>query len=401
MIYNVPTSKYTYHFEKSMFETIWKIMIGLSIFFIFFSIKKTIYNSPNAYLFYIASVYSILSLFLLKYSGKYVYSVVSGVVICSVLIQLSIFYNPHHFVLPDIMWIILVSIFAFYGLGTFYGVLTLLVNMSGAVYKYIYLSNNRDTIIEAYEIDNAIISVSIAIIVIIYLLHKIIEATVIANKDFQNANTELTNKNEIINKQHQEKTILLKEIHHRVKNNLQVISSMIKLQSIETNDLPAKKMFDATISRVVAMALIHEKMYQKDNLSKINLEDYLKSLSNDIYRTYYIDTDIKFNISSDVEVIGNRTIVPLALIFNELISNSIKYAFQSKTEGIITITVNKIINNQFKVTYSDNGTWVNTDKKSTFGLELIQTFVEQLDGEINKEVNEHGTTYILYLNNID
>ena len=194
---------------------------------------------------------------------------------------------------------------------------------------------------------------------------------------------------------------MLKEIHHRVKNNLQVISSMIKLQSIETNDLPAKKMFDATISRVVAMALIHEKMYQKDNLSKINLEDYLKSLSNDIYRTYYIDTDIKFNISSDVEVIGNRTIVPLALIFNELISNSIKYAFQSKTEGIITITVNKIINNQFKVTYSDNGTWINTDKKSTFGLELIQTFVEQLDGEINKEVNEHGTTYILYLNNID
>ena len=234
-----------------------------------------------------------------------------------------------------------------------------------------------------------------------YLIEEFKATRIYADKQYKIANEELIKINNIVKAQNDEKTIMLKEIHHRVKNNLQVISSMIRLQSFETNDVSAKKMFDATVNRVVAMALIHEKMYQKDNLSKINLEDYLKSLAVDIFQSHTLNQSINFNIKSNLEVIGNRTIVPLALIFNELISNSLKYAFKQIDQGEIHVSIYKVDDDEFILKYFDNGIWMDTKYKSTFGLELIDTFVEQLDGELQRNSNDEGTTYILKLKNID
>ncbi len=120
-----------------------------------------------------------------------------------------------------------------------------------------------------------LIAVALNLSLVMYLMSIIVEefkrTRSYANTKYQDVNTDLIEKNELIQAQNEEKTIMLKEIHHRVKNNLQVISSLVRLQSFETDDVAAKKMFDATVNRVVAMALIHEKMYQKDNLSKIEL----------------------------------------------------------------------------------------------------------------------------------
>jgi two-component sensor histidine kinase len=234
-----------------------------------------------------------------------------------------------------------------------------------------------------------------------YLIEEFRATRIYANNQYLSANKELTKINAIVNAQNDEKTIMLKEIHHRVKNNLQVISSLVRLQSFETQDENAKQMFEATVSRVVAMALIHEKMYQKDNLSKINLEDYLKSLADDIFNSYSINKQIDFKIKSNLDVLGNRTIVPLALIFNELISNSIKYAFNEMEKGKISILISNFSNDNFIVNYSDNGIWIDPMNKSSFGLELIESFTEQLDGKMNRDINETGTHYIFKLKNIE
>jgi len=164
-------------------------------------------------------------------------------------------------------------------------------------------------------------------------------------------------------------------------------------------------MFDSTVSRIIAMALIHEKMYQNDNLSKINLENYLKSLATDILRANQINKEVEFSISSELEIIGNRTIVPLALIFNELISNSLKHAFigeeydSKKCE--IKSYIKMIDNDMFTIQYQDNGVWSDKMKESSFGIELIETFTEQLEGEMSRSSTLEGTIYIFKLKNID
>ncbi len=405
MILTPPKSKYKYHFDQSMFITIWKIYTILSILFFFLTIKHYINNNPNFYVFIGSFFMSVASLLMLKYSGRYLLSAILGVVLGSIFCQFSIFYIPDHSGLADVLWIMLISLFAFYSLGSWYGFIVLLLNMTGAIYKYVYIHYSYihklgEQEFQASLIDT-IINVVIVTLTIAYLTHKIIQASVVANKEFQEVNNKLITTNNELQNQYNEKSILLKEIHHRVKNNLQVISSLIRLQSFETDDTEVKKMFEATVSRVVAMALIHEKMYQKDNLSKINLEDYLESLADDIFKSYTIDTKIDFSIRSNLEVLGNRTIVPVALIFNELISNSIKHAFKEQKNGEIKITIESLSNNMFMIKYFDSGTWKEPKNPNSFGLELIQTFINQLDGELKREITDEGTTYIFNIKNID
>jgi len=207
-----------------------------------------------------------------------------------------------------------------------------------------------------------------------------------AQEKYKVANQELSLINE-------EKTVMLKEIHHRVKNNLQVIMSLLRLQASEVNDPKTKFHLTDSVNRVSAMAMIHEKMYQSDTLSKLDLKVYLNSLIDDLIKSYASTTKITVTIETEIDNIDPKSIVPFALIFNELVSNSIKHGFENKEEGTIVIQIKREATDRILMTYFDNGTWKSGNSESgSFGLEMIETFTEQLDGKLTRSI-ENGTKY--------
>jgi two-component sensor histidine kinase len=203
----------------------------------------------------------------------------------------------------------------------------------------------------------------------------------------------------IVEEQNQEKTVLLQEIHHRVKNNLQVVISLLRIQSNELKKPDVKQSFDEAISRIMAMSLIHKKMYEKESLVNIDIVDYLKTLVEDLISTNATNKDVVYKVKADIERIGSKTIVPLALIINELVTNSLKHAFDEG--GKIKLEINHKDQEFFEMIYCDNGKWKEKSKDSSFGLQLIEVFTEQLDGSFERIVNEKGTYYIFQLKSVD
>jgi two-component sensor histidine kinase/ligand-binding sensor domain-containing protein len=205
-----------------------------------------------------------------------------------------------------------------------------------------------------------------------------------------------------IETQHDEKEILLKEIHHRVKNNMQVIISLLSIQSGYTKDEAALSLFDEAKNRIRSMALIHEKMYQTGDLAHIDFQDYIMALTNDLISTYSINCDIFLDIKIDKVKFGIDTLIPLGLLLNEIISNSLKYAFLKTDKGQITIHLSyNEDKNIYTMVIGDNGIGmpkgILEKEDTTLGIELIKIFVAQLDGEIER-MDKKGTFYkIIFL----
>jgi two-component sensor histidine kinase len=376
------------------------VFLALSFFFFSFSVKHFITSNPNLSTFIGLSLMCLGALVIMKLRGEFKIPVIIGVVLGTLFCQYTIFIVPDQSGLVDVLWVALIGLFAFYGLGGVWGTFVFISNLLGLIYFYIisgYSNLNSEVIIST---TNTIINVLVSSSAICFLMYRIVMASTDANRNLQDANTLLQQKNQLLSDKADEKTVLVKEIHHRVKNNLQIVSSIIRLQSAETEDEMAKKIFDASVNRIVAMALIHEKMYQKDDLSKINLEDYINSLFEDIIKSFHRGDHIKYKVSSELEIIGNRTVVPLALILNELATNSFKHGFKDKVKGLIAIDV-KLIEGGFTLIYTDDGFWVENVKSSSFGLELIETFTDQLDGEMTRTSNDEGTRFDFTLKNID
>ncbi len=200
-----------------------------------------------------------------------------------------------------------------------------------------------------------------------------------------------------IESQRDEKEILLKEIHHRVKNNMQVIISLLSIQSGYTKDEAALALFDEAKNRIRSMALIHEKMYQTGDLAHIDFQDYIMALTNDLISTYSINCDIFLDIKIDKVKFGIDTLIPLGLLLNEIISNSLKYAFLKTDKGKISIHLNHDEGaNNYILFIGDNGIGMpkgTLEKEdTTLGIELIKIFVSQLDGEIVRE-DKKGTYF--------
>lgn len=188
-------------------------------------------------------------------------------------------------------------------------------------------------------------------------------------------------------KSNEEKEVLLKEIHHRVKNNMQIILSILNLQARKMNDEKITDFVKEGESRIQSMAIIHEKLYQSENLADISFNDYVHQLLMFIYQIYNVDSSkIPYNIdTSDIQLDIN-TAVPLGLIINELVCNSLKHGFKEKEEGRISIQLNQLQSKEYKLTVEDTGSGLpeNFDikKSNTLGLKLIQTLIRQIDGSL-------------------
>jgi two-component sensor histidine kinase len=292
------------------------------------------------------------------------------------------------------MWIIIMTLYVYFVLGKIWGAFTMFLNIAGLTVIFVGESQGLWKLIPKeltlFSKYNFIINASVACLIFCYLINQMIKQTKLAEEKLTKSNDELSVLNE-------EKTLMLKEIHHRVKNNLQVITSLLRLQSHEMKDDGARRHFHDSINRVSAMAMIHEKMYQSELLNQISLKQYLETLVDDLIISYSGNTEIERQIQSDIKTINPKHLVPLALIFNELVSNSIEHAFKNKTKGQIRIDARYTNKKGLIIHYSDDGEWLMPKDESSFGLELIETFTHQLDGTFER-ITENGTTYRFLFN---
>jgi PAS domain S-box-containing protein len=190
-----------------------------------------------------------------------------------------------------------------------------------------------------------------------------------------------------------EKNVLLKEIHHRVKNNMQIISSLLHLQESSVKDPAYASLLEESQNRIRSMALVHEKLYQTEDLSSISLKSYVNSLANHLLNTYYrSETAIKPQIwVEDIDILIDD-LIPLGLILNELISNSLKHAFRGRDSGSISVLISEDPRNTINVSVEDDGRGLPDDFEfyggGTVGIKLINTLAKQLGANI--EISEEG-----------
>jgi PAS domain S-box-containing protein len=193
-----------------------------------------------------------------------------------------------------------------------------------------------------------------------------------------------------------EKEILLKEVHHRVKNNLQIMSSLIKLQSHYVSDKQMLQILNETESRIQSMAIVHSKLYSTQEYEKVNFGEYVKNLTDNFWNTYGIKLkNLNFDIQVENISINIDTAIPCGLIINELVSNSIKYAFPDNRKGTITIILMKESSSRFyKLIVKDDGIGmkkaVKIEKADTLGIQLVNLLTKQMNGtfEIKSEKNK-------------
>ncbi len=196
----------------------------------------------------------------------------------------------------------------------------------------------------------------------------------------------------------QEKEVLLREINHRVKNNLQIVSSMLSLQSRNIHDEQALGVFQESQDRIKAMALIHEKLYQSEDLARIDFGEYVQSLVGDLSTSYQIRPDeIEMKIEVDQTFLGIDTAIPCGLIINELVSNSLKHAFPEGRRGKININI-RSAGQEHTIAVCDDGVGfprdIDIEHTETLGLRLVKALTDQLGGTLDLD-SSSGTTVVV------
>ncbi len=395
-----PESTYKDPFDNSRFDLTFRINLFLGIVLIPLGIVAYILDQP-AFIPTLIGLIFILIFTIILYVTRQFRMVAtafsfSGIFLSSVtLIGVP---DAYHFV--DTLWIMIVILFAYFTLGKKWGFLFLSIGFTAIIYYLFFQLNiNLENVntLSPYEIYAISLNAAGCGIIIAFLINQFLNRNRLAVDGYKALANELKEKNQLIKKQNDQKTAMLKEIHHRVKNNLQVITSLLRLQARDIGDTETTQHFKEATDRIAAMALIHNKMYQSEDLDEINLKSYLENLSQNIIASYATNTIVKNEFQIEIEHVKIDTIIPIALLFNELISNSIKHGFDKMEYGKITIKLKKNSDHSLLLEYSDNGFWKTPDQQDSFGAELIETLVEQMNGTYNLST-ENGTCYSFELN---
>ena len=196
-----------------------------------------------------------------------------------------------------------------------------------------------------------------------------------------------------------EKELLLKEVHHRVKNNMQIICSMLSLQSRYIKDEDDKELFLNSQNRVKSMSLIHEKLYRSDDMTSVNFKDYIRSLSALLISSYRKDhTLVTIKSESKNVFLDIGSAIPCGLIINELITNSLKYAFPDSRKGTISISLEEDADKNKILTISDDGIGMaldtNLETSETLGLQIVDALTSQLHATVRIDTKK-GTKFII------
>ncbi len=241
----------------------------------------------------------------------------------------------------------------------------------------------------------------VLLILVVLILYRTYRNKNKINEQLNVLNESLAQKNAQLDKRNAENELLLREIHHRVKNNLEIVSGLLSLQAAQLDHPSAQAVMLSSQNRVLSMGIIHQKLYQKDNLAAIEMRDYFQNLSESILDSFNESNRIKVECNMKPIELDVDTAVPIGLIANELLTNALKYAFVKEEPGKIQISLTATgVTNELLFQVRDNGVGKpNGSAKGTgFGTELVNLLVQQLNGRLSVESGQ-GTTVNIYFNN--
>lgn len=381
-----------HRFDDLFEEANYKITLNFSFFLcialIFLYITQFIsydYNRSNLILF--AIFFSFIFYFYTLKTGEYKRPALIGSYTYALIIQIALYSIPKNPPIIEGLWIINNIFFTFRCVNKKHGYFLSFIHFTSLSFFYFqFTSFNTENLFFSqfnfYDKLGISFNILFAFLVFLFFIQQTIDTNSKASQKIKLINQEIYHQFEIINKQNEEKTILLKEIHHRVKNNLQIIISLLRLQSYQIENSETIQSFNEAINRILAISSIHEKIYQNDSFNKINIEEYFNDLSKEIISMHELNTEIETNFNFEIDSITLDTIVPLALIFNELISNSIKHFNHSENQLIIEIEFKKMNEKKLQLNYSDNGKWIENNKKNTLGIDIIHALTKQINGNL-------------------
>ncbi len=347
------------------------VFIGFTVLLIpiiFFEMFSVQYERLGVWL---SELLCITILLVLKYQkNQFLASLIFSNTFFTICI-LNLFFNPQtiHFGFP--FWIMIIALYSVFTLSLFWGIIFGSFGALSFIFYKFFIISNIEIVQNSASMNIAFIfEVIFGSLLILYLINLYLKTSRKAEKE--------------LIKQNDDKTILLKEVHHRVKNNLQLISSILRIQSRKISDPKSLEIFELSQNRIYAMALIHERLYKEDKQQfKLNAE-YIEKLALDLINLNSNNQKINFKTSLQHTTIQQKNIISFGLILNELISNSLKHGV--KNEGDIELT-SSIDKNQVKLTYRDNGIGFDVNSKPGFGLELIESLSEQMNGNVVFESN--------------
>ena len=401
---SIPGEVVTY-FEELRVKLAFRMTMLFLIIFSILSYTRYFESIESFSMMAVATVISAICMILMWSNNRnyllvfYIYSICGYIIVA---FALMFYHSRIHLV--DVLWLMTVVFLAFFTLGRKLGYLLLfLAIVVIGLYIFLHLDNQILSLgkLTLYEKISLLIEMIAAFILNFYLFYLFLELNRYSERKLLESYAQVMDQNTRILQQNEEKTTLVKEIHHRVKNNLQIVVSLLRMQSQEVDSLEFRVLFQESINRIMAMSVIHQKLYQNDNLSRIKIGDYLDDLIREIMNLSFSEQSVRYEIKTEVGNIGLKTLVPVGLLVNELVSNSLKHAFDNLNDARIEIEIQKEGENCLRIRYFDNGVWKNQVENSTFGLVLINTLIEQLDGskEIQREAN--GTTYSIVVLNLE
>lgn len=399
-----PKVNFEDHFEEAKYTLVYRSLqfttIILGILGIIFLILMNPVRFWSTFFAFLACFGSFL--FLIK-KNNYVYASLAMNILCGIIIQFSLYFIPQNPHVIEAMWMVDNIFLAFLSIGKKTGLVFCIIHGISMSVHYSLAFDYQIELLRNYtygqgEIIGICINIFCAFSVLLYFIWQSIKTNQTAADKLTISSLTLQKQISTIQNQNEEKTVLLKEIHHRVKNNLQLIISLLRLQLREIKDSEAIVQFNEAINRVIAISLVHEKMYQTSDLSNINIENYLNEIGREIIQSSPNRDKIQLNITVEIKKIKLKPIIPFALIFNELISNSIKH--NTHKDGILEIKVKLTIDNNDTIhfDYSDNGDWVENKNENSFGLDLINALTMQINGKLTHTISPVTNFYIEFQN---
>ncbi|MBW7868819.1 MAG: sensor histidine kinase [Brumimicrobium sp.] len=381
--------------EIAKFDFVWTICVFYVVCSGILVILAYLINDPFAHYFLLAFLFALLCYFMLKRFIYHYRYVINGLCFSITMIQyialLTVRNDPH---MLESVWMLVVALTAFFTLGRLWGSIYLFLNvlLYAIFFNFLYIEASEVEIIKnSNTLKENTFEYCVAIFIIGYIMFRYIKYNKQISNMHQEAILSLTLEKKNVEQKNKEAVVLLQEIHHRVKNNLQVIVSLLRIQSSGLQVEEAQESFHKAINRIMTMSLIHQKMYENKSLINIDLQDYIEKLLNDVISANSTKGDVKYMVNIHMKTLDPDRIVPLGLILNELISNSLKYAFEEN--GKIEISIYEGENQDFSMIYSDNGIWQKSSREDSFGIQLIDIFTEQLEGTYERIIDSQGTHY--------
>ena len=330
-----------------------------------------------------------------KITAKQTFLIVAYIVVIEIYIHIyflgwnSGFYY-YMFLLPIVF--LLNSTWKIWMIFFFNGSIILMVGLLLFLYHdkvgYYLISEEAETNLNLLNLAGTGVVVFFIMINFSRTIHKKDEALIVANSELEQRNKE-------ISKQHKHLQILVKEIHHRVKNNLQIISSLMSLQRRSVEDQEVVAVLNESRRRIEAIALIHQKLYQNKNVDQVDFKSYLVEIMDS---TQIMSPHVKCNVHSEDATLNLDIAVPLGLIISELITNSIKHAFKGIKSPELNVTLQKN-QDDFKLIVHDNGIGLSDDfnfeSPTSLGIEIIEALIEQIDGRIEYH-NNNGAQFDVF-----